>query len=130
MTHKSKGRTWAEAAASGVRLECALVFKGRVCGYTGPYTVCDRTLACCQALGNTDSYAGLPAPAVPTIQERVATLGLLVHTSYMDGRWMAWDDRTYDGAPWQLGMGRSEDQAILELLSQIENQRYEEEDLP
>lgn len=64
------------------------------------------------------------------IQARVVNLGLLVHTSYMDGRWMAWDDRTYDGAPWQLGMGRSEDQAILELLSQIENQRYEEEDLP
>lgn len=134
MNIKSKGRTWGEAAASQTTV-CALVFKARLCGYTGPYTHCDKRIETCMALDNVQHYAGLPEPQLPTIQDRVMSLGLLVHTVPMvqlahpyPQNWAAYDWRTYDGTI--CGSGATEEEAILDLLSLIENQRYEAEDLP
>lgn len=54
------------------------------------------------------------------IQARVVTLGLLVHTAYECGKWMAWDSRSYGGPGYPLGIANDETTAIVELLEQVE----------
>jgi hypothetical protein len=57
------------------------------------------------------------------IQARVVNLGLLVHTAYECGKWMAWDHRSYDGPRSPLGIALDETTAIVELLEQVENRQ-------
>ena len=35
-------------------------FKGELCGYSGAETVCDKTLARCRELGNSERFGGFP----------------------------------------------------------------------
>lgn len=50
--------------------DCYLSFKSALCGYVGPATDCDKTIACCAKLGNQANWRGWsslikPSPVAP-----------------------------------------------------------------
>lgn len=44
-------------------LPCRYVFKGAQCGYTGPFTTCDKSFESCRYLGNEKRFPEFPQPA-------------------------------------------------------------------
>jgi len=54
--------TWSRLfpKAKVLKNNCAYIFKGVHCGYTGGETVCDRTLPRCRELNNSIRFGGFP----------------------------------------------------------------------
>jgi hypothetical protein len=63
-----QGQTTAGMVGRYVGQLCGHVFRGARCGYAGPETTCDHTMARCQALGNFQRFGGWPSvPQVGTV---------------------------------------------------------------
>jgi hypothetical protein len=63
-----QGQTTAGMVGRYVGQLCGHVFRGSRCGYAGSETICDRTMARCQALANFQRFGGWPSvPQVGTV---------------------------------------------------------------
>jgi hypothetical protein len=63
-----QGSTGAGMVGRYVSQICGHVFRGARCGYAGPETLCDRTMARCQALANFQRFGGWPSvPQIGTV---------------------------------------------------------------